>query len=151
MELVMGASEKLAIIAAGLYFLIGLLTGIWKYQQMMASENGEAHYYVNITHRAALLYAFAALLLAKFCEISRLPEHVELIAVAVVLFYFLSAILIYLVHGLVKDTENQMAKPHKMAGREVSSGFVRVLMWTLIAGEVGGFLVIFYGVIQALL
>ena len=146
----MGASEKLAILAGGIYFLIGLLTGIWKYRQMMASEKGEAHYYVNITHRAALLYAFAALLLAKFCEISQLPKSVELIAVAVVLFYFLSAILIYMVHGITQDTENQLQKPHRMGGREVTSGFIKFLMVTLIAGEVGGFLVIFYGVIAAL-
>lgn len=147
----MHSPEALAIIAAGTFFLVGLLTGVWKYLQIHASEAAQAHPYVDICHRASLLYAFAALLLARFCEISQLPEWVELIAVALVLFFFATAIATYFVHGLLQDTDNQLKPPHVMGERQLSRNSIAVYMWLLIAGEIGGFLVLFYGVLVALL
>ncbi len=147
----MNAPESLAIIASGLFFLVGLLTGTWKYLQIHASETGEAHPYVDICHRASLLYAFAALLLARFAEISQLPETVEFVAMALVLFYFATAIATYFIHGLLQDTENQLKAPFVMGKRELSAGFISIQMWMLIVAEIGGFLVLFYGVLVALL
>ena len=54
----------LAVLAAGVFFLVGLLTGAWKYRAMMRSERAVAPTYVDVAHRASLLYSFAALLLA---------------------------------------------------------------------------------------
>jgi len=147
----MSAPESLAIISAGVFFLIGLLTGTWKYLQIHASESGQAHPYVDICHRASLLYSFAALLLAKFAEVSQLPELVELIAMALIMFYFATAILTYFIHGLLQDTENQLKPPFVLGKREMPGGFISIQMWMLIAGEIGGFLVLFYGVLKALL
>lgn len=147
----MNAPESLAIIASGLFFLVGLLTGTWKYLQIHASETGEAHPYVDICHRASLLYAFAALLLARFAEISQLPEMIELVAMALVLFYFATAIATYFIHGLLQDTENQLKAPFVMGKRELPAGFISIQMWMLIVAEIGGFLVLFYGVLAALL
>jgi len=147
----MHAPESLAIIASGVFFLVGLLTGTWKYLQIHTSENGEAHPYVDICHRASLLYAFAALLLSRFAEISQLPELVELIAMALVLFYFATAITTYFIHGLLRDTENQLKPPFTLGKREVSAGFISIQMWMLIVAETGGFLVLFYGVLVELL
>tara|TARA_R110001592_G_scaffold61158_3_gene186172 strand:+ start:2942 stop:3382 length:441 start_codon:yes stop_codon:yes gene_type:complete len=144
-------AENLAIISAGVFFLTGLLTGVWKYQQIMTSEDSIAHPYVDICHRASLLYAFAAILLAKFAEVSQLSNRVELISVGVVVFYFATAITTYLVHGLLKDTDNQLKSPHAMGQLTISSRIISLYMWTLIAAEIGGFLVLFYGVFIAIL
>ena len=147
----MSAPETLAIIAAGVFFLTGLLTGTWKYLQIRASESGLAHPYVDICHRAALMYSFAALLLAKFAEISRLPEMLELIATGLVLFYFATAIVTYLVHGLLQDTENQLKPPFVLGRRALPGAMITSLMWSLIAAETAGFAVLFCGVLLELL
>ncbi|MEH6590505.1 MAG: hypothetical protein V7746_09625 [Halioglobus sp.] len=144
-------AEKLAIIAAGVFFLSGLLTGIWKYRQIMASDTSEAHPYVDICHRASLLYAFAAILLAKFAEISQLPAHVELAAMAAVLFYFATAIVTYAVHGFLADTTNQLKPPFHIGSATMPRAGISIHMWMLIAAELGGFLVLFYGVLVAIL
>lgn len=147
----METAESLAVIAAGVFFLVGLLSGIWKYQQIMASENGEAYPYVDICHRSSLLYAFAAILLAKFVETSQLPSTVEIVAVSAVLLYFASAIFTYFIHGLLQDTDNQLKPPFHVGKTKISSKLISVHMWMLIAAEVLGFLVLFYGVIVAVI
>ncbi|HYD26333.1 hypothetical protein [Brevundimonas sp.] len=50
---------------------------------MITSEAGEAPAYVDICHRAALMYAFTCLVLAQFAGLSVWPEPVNLIGVAV--------------------------------------------------------------------
>ena len=147
----MEAAESLAIVSAGIFFLVGLITGIWKYKQIMASENAQAHPYVDICHRASLLYSFAAILLAKFIEVSQLPGTVELVAVSAVLFYFASAIFTYFIHGVLQDTDNQLKPPFHVGKVNISSRAISVNMWMLITGEVAGFLVLFYGVLVAVL
>ena len=146
----METAEKLAIVSSGVFFLTALLTGIWKYRQIMAAPEGEAHPYVDICHRASLLYAFAAILLAKFVEISQLPAVWEISATAAVVFYFAVAILSYMVHGLLQDTENQLKAPFRLGQNTLSAHQVSVHMWMLITAEVGGFLILFYGVLAAL-
>ncbi len=132
---------NLAILAAGTFFLTGLLTGIWKYQQMSASSDGVAHRYVDTAHRASLLYSFAAILIAQFVEISQLSDSLEFVAVALLMLYFAIAILGYVMAGLKKDTNNMI--------RDRNSSVV-IIMWTLITAEVGGFLILFYGVLSAI-
>ena len=61
-----GGDTKAVVLAAGLIFLWALLLGAWKYREMAAAEDGLAHPYVDVAHRAALLYSFATLLLAAF-------------------------------------------------------------------------------------
>ena len=143
----MDITEQVTIVSAGVFFLTGLLTGIWKYRQIMASENAQAHPYVDICHRASLLYAFAAILLLKFVEISQLSTTVELIAASAVLIYFSSAIITYMVHGLLQDTENQLKPPFRVGNTAMSARAVSIHMWMLIVAEVGGFIVLFYGVL----
>ena len=147
----MGSSVVLAIVSAGVFFLVALLTGVWKYLQIRGSENAAAHPYVDIAHRASLMYSFAALLLARFAEISQLPEKVEWWAVLLPVFYFAYAILLYIVHGALKDTENQLKPPFRMGSLVLPPAFVGFSMWSLVVAEIGGFLVLFYGVLVALL
>lgn len=147
----MESSVVLAIVSAGVFFLVALLTGVWKYVQIRASENASAHPYVDIAHRASLMYSFAALLLARFAEISQLPENMEWWAVLLPVVYFAYAILLYIIHGALKDTENQLKPPFRMGSLVLPSAFVGLSMWSLVVAEIGGFLVLFYGVLAALL
>lgn len=80
MTCVLGIDTKLALLAAGLIFLLALGLGIWKYRQIMVAEDHRAHPYVDIAHRAALLYSFATLLIAVFVELSAWPAWVNLTA-----------------------------------------------------------------------
>ena len=38
---------QLAIVSAGVFFLNALLTGVWKYRQIAASDQARAHPYVD--------------------------------------------------------------------------------------------------------
>ena len=111
-------------------FLLALVLGVWKYRQIMAAPDHRAHPYVDIAHRAALLYSFATLLLAAFVELSAWPTWVNLTAAAVVVVFFVGAIADYIVHGALRDTTNQFE--HATRGSQVS-------MALLIVGEIGGF------------
>ena len=147
----MEPSQKVAIIAAGVFFLNALLTGVWKYLQIRASENATAHPYVDIAHRTSLMYSFAAILLARFAQISQLPETTEFWAVLLPVLYFASAIVMYMLHGAMRDTENQLKPPFHLGKMTLPTLFIVGYMWTLIVAEIGGFLVLFYGVLHAIL
>ncbi|OBK95714.1 hypothetical protein A5645_12210 [Mycobacterium asiaticum] len=131
-----GLDTKLTLLAAGLIFLLALGLGVWKYRQIMVSENHQAHPYVDIAHRAALLYAFATLLFAAFVELSAWPVWVNLVATMVAVFFFVAAIGSYILHGARRDTENQFDPP--LPG-------TRLAMASLIVGEIGGFAVVLAG------
>lgn len=144
-------SVKAAIIAAGCFFLTGLLTGVWKYWQIARSESATAHPYVDIAHRSSLLYSFAAILIAVFSMISQLPEDIEFWAVLIQLVFFSLAIGSYILHGMLADTDNQLKKPHKLSSHTLPSVMISGFMWSLVVAEVGGFVVLFYGVLERLL
>lgn len=139
----LGTAGVLSYLAAGSYFLTGLCTGAWKYWQIENSPNYEAHPYVDIAHRSALLYAFAAILLAEFTQVSALSPGIETLCVSLLLFYFTVSIASYIVHGAKRDTDNQFKPPH--GGKPM-----QVFMLGLIVAEIGAFAVLFYGVIEAL-
>jgi hypothetical protein len=142
-------AAKLAILASGIFFLVALLLGTWKYLQMRASPDATAHPYVDTAHRAALLYSFAALLLARFSELAELSATLELLAVAAPLLFFAGAIASYAVHGWLRDTENQFVRPHRLGHGTVPAAALATFMWALIAAEIGGFLVLFAGFVGA--
>ncbi len=64
------AASTVALWSCGLFFLTGLLTGVWKYIQIRGSEKARAHYYVDVAYRASLMYAFACLVLERFASLS---------------------------------------------------------------------------------
>jgi uncharacterized membrane protein YqjE len=132
----LGIDTRITLLAAGLIFLLALVLGVWKYRQIMTTDDHRAHPYVDIAHRAALLYSFATLLLAVFVELSAWPTWVNLTAAAVVVLFFVAAILGYISHGARRDTVNQFENPGR--GLEVT-------MALLIAGEIGGFGVLLAG------
>lgn len=133
-----GIDTTITLLLAGLIFLWALALGVWKYQQMATSEEHVAHPYVDIAHRAALMYSFAALLLAAFVELSSWPTAVNLTASLVVLFFFIAAIASYTVHGFLRDTDNQFVHPQRGT---------HAFMFALIVGEIGGTAVLVAGFI----
>jgi hypothetical protein len=84
----LGTDTRITLLAAGLIFLLALFLGVWKYRQITVAPDHRAHPYVDIAHRAALLYSFATLLVAAFVELSAWPTWVNLTAAAVVVFFF---------------------------------------------------------------
>lgn len=142
---------QLAQLSCGGFFLAGLATGIWKYRGMITSPDGLAPAYVDICHRAALMYAFACLVLAEFARLSVWPHMVNLIAVAVPVFFFATAVAAYAVHGLLRDTDNQFRRPHQLGVRQVHGQVISVFVYLLAVGEIGGFLVLFTGFVQRLM
>jgi hypothetical protein len=136
----LGIDTIITLLTAGLIFLLALVLGVWKYRQMATTADHVAHPYVDIAHRAALLYSFATLLLAAFVELSGWPSWVNLTAAMVAVFFFVAAIASYIAHGALRDTTNQFAHPNR--GLHVS-------MFLLIAGEIGGFTVLLTGFIAA--
>lgn len=136
----LGIDTVVTLLATGLIFLAALILGAWKYRQMATSPDHLAHPYVDIAHRAALLYSFATLLIAVFVELSAWPTWLNLMAAMVVVFFFVVAIGAYVQHGLRRDTTNQFERP----APGLHAGMV-----ALMAGEIGGFLVLFSGFVAA--
>ena len=93
---------------------------------------------VDTAHRAALLYSFATLLVATFVELSAWATWVNLTAAMVLVFFFLMAIVTYIVHGALRDTTNHFEKQRATT---------TPAMTALIGGEIGGFAVLLAGFI----
>lgn len=133
----------LAVLASGLFFLSALLTGVWKYRCMVSSDTHLAPHYVDVAHRASLMYAFAAMLLAVFAALSAWTTAVNVIATLAPLLFFGFAIFLYIQLGRANVTDNQFRdnpEPEKMAR----------LMNLLIIAEIGGFLILFTGTLAQL-
>jgi hypothetical protein len=141
---------KLALASCGAFFLTGLLTGVWKYVCIARSPTAQAPAYVDICHRASLLYSFACLVLAKFVELSAFSDTIELLAVLALVAFFAFAVVGYAGHGWLRDTDNQLARPHVFGRGTLPPALMSTLMWALVVAEVGGFLVLFVGAMQGL-
>lgn len=136
----LGGDTIAVLLAAGVIFVWALLLGVWKFRQMAAAATGLAHPYVDTAHRAALLYSFATLLIATFVELSGWSSGVNAAAAFTVIAFFVAAIGSYCWHGYARDTDNQLREPATGA---------HAFMWALIVAEIGGFLVIFAGFLEA--
>ena len=146
----MSLAEKICLSAARLFFMTGLLTGIWKYRHMARSADATSPTYVDIAHRSSLLYSFAALLLAAFSAHSVFPEWVNVTAAVAALAFFALAISTYIIHGLLQDTDNQLRRPHRLGQRLLPPWITGLFMLLLIIGEVGGALVLGAGAMMGI-
>jgi hypothetical protein len=127
---------KLLITAMSVYFLNALLTGVWKYRSMMRAPTHQAPFYVDIAHRASFQYAFACLVLIVLAYFCIWPPLVQVAAVASLLIFFTVSIATYVRLGFSGHTDNQFRERN----------FTTTIgMWLLIAGEIGGFLVLASG------
>ena len=120
---------QISIVAAGGTLILGMILGIWKFFGMATSEEGFAHPYVDIAHRAALLYATATLILVPLAQFNDWSTTANTIAVGVVVFLFVANILNYSYHGWKKDTTNQV---HPVTPLVIGGIIV------IIVGEIGG-------------
>ena len=136
----LGDDTVVVLAAAGLMFMWALGLGIVKYRQMATSETALAHPYIDTAHRAALLYSFATLLVAVFVELSAWSTLVNLLAAGALVFFFVAAVVGYLIHGLRRDTDNQFRDPVRG-----THGF----MVALIVSEMVGFGVLLAGFADA--
>ncbi|WP_327120930.1 hypothetical protein OHB12_06235 [Nocardia sp. NBC_01730] len=132
----MRTETALVLFFSGLIFLWALVLGVWKWQAMANSPDGLAHPYVDIAHRAALLYAFATGLIALFVELSGWPSAVNFFAAATIVLLFVVTIANYIRLGLRRETDNQMRNPPPV---------LRFVLAALIVGEIGGFSVLLVG------
>jgi len=138
-------ASKIAVLSAGVFFLVGLVCGAWKYLHISRSEDATAPVYVDIAHRAALMYAFACLLIERFVVLSKLGANIETAAVLAQVVFFALAVFAYIVHGLLRDTNNQLARPHRLGAATLPNAMMTTFMLALIAGEIGGFAVLLWG------
>lgn len=148
--LTMDHAVRLALTAAGGFLLVGLLTGVWKYKQIATSDTATAHPYVDIAHRASLLYSFASLVLAALAWFSVWSDTVNTVAVAAAVLFFALAIASYVLHGWLADTDNQLRSPHRLGARTLPAMALHGFMGALIVAEIGGVLVVFVGAMVAL-
>jgi hypothetical protein len=135
--LVLNTATQLAIVFSGIFLWVGMLTGVWKYYQIRHSELARAHYYVDIAHRSSLLYAAASLILAALSFFTILSDTWTLFCVVANLFFFAMSILIYILHGLLKDTTNQFKQPHQVGRWTLPAWCMTLMMLSLIIVELG--------------
>jgi hypothetical protein len=135
-SLQLAADTKAVLLAAGLMFLLALVLGVWKYRQILASEQYAAHPYLDLAHRAALLYSFALLLIATFVQFSGWGSLVNLLAAGAMALHFFAAVSGYIMHAWRGETDNQFRDPIRGT---------HALMVSLIVSEIGGWLVLLAG------
>ncbi|WP_417502025.1 hypothetical protein [Marinobacter sp.] len=147
---IMSLAEKLSLTAAFVFFMTGLLTGIWKYWCMANSPKAAAPRYVDIAHRSSLMYSFAAVLLGWFASHSVYPDWLNTLGAAFALGFFALAIGTYIIHGFLRDTSNQLRKPHRLGNITLPSWVVHGFMITLVVAEVGGSLILGTGAMMSI-
>lgn len=141
----MDDASQIAVFSAGGFLLAGLIFGAWKFSHTMRTPTATAPVYVNIAHRASLMYAFACIVIERFATLSQLPASVEVAAVVTQVFFYANAVATYVAHGVLRDTENQFLRPHKLGNTPLPPHFAEVFGVLLIIGEIGGFAVLLYG------
>lgn len=134
----MNLAIKLTLAAAGLFLFVGLIGGVLKYRGIMTSPSHRAHPYIDVAHRAALMYSFAALVMAELLRYSPYPVSVQLLITGVPLFFFATAIGQYFRLGLLGGPTNQFRE------RNFNTTWGMAL---LIVGELGGIGAIVWGFI----
>lgn len=127
----MKLAAQFALLSGGWFLLVGLLTGVWKYRHMMASGDGTAPTYVNVAHRASLLYAFASIVMFELVLRSPFSPAVELVAVAAPVAFFTFAVASYVLNGRTRLTDNMFRDPP-------NPRVLKLAMWGLIVAEIGG-------------
>lgn len=148
MDLVIGS--KIGILFSGIFLLTGMITGAWKYWEIRNSKEFKAHDYVDIAHRAALMYAPACLILAVLATFSVLSEQLSCIFVLGNILFFVASVISYIFHGLLKDTNNQFTIPHKVGNINLPPILMTLFMLSLIVVEIGCTFVLVIGTIKFL-
>lgn len=131
-------APMLAISCAGLFFMTGLVTGVWKYFCIISTSEFKAPHYVDIAHRSALVYSFAALLIAVFAYLSAFSQSVNILATIAPLLFFAIAIVKYITLGITNKTNNSLRDSE-------NPSLDKIIMTTLMVAEIGGFSILLAG------
>lgn len=134
----MTLAVKISLLVSGLFLLNGMLTGVWKYRKIMSSPEHIAPVYVDIAHRTSFFYSFASLVIAKLLEASPFNSFWQIVIVAFPLAYFLLTVIGYMKEGFLDRTENIFSERNFIT---------TYFMYGLIAGEIGGLILILGGFI----
>jgi len=143
-NLLTNTASCIALSASGIFFMTGLLTGLWKYMCMRKNAEREAPHYVNTAHRAALMYAFSAQLIAVFASLSAFPVWLNTIAVISLLLFFALAIIHYIQLGLTSDSKNSLKD-----SPDIAKDYL--ILNVLAVAEIGGFSILLLGFFVRLL
>ncbi|MEZ4461502.1 MAG: hypothetical protein R3E66_17635 [bacterium] len=146
----MDLTTKITILFSGSFFLVGLLTGVWKYIAIARSEDSVAPAYVDIAHRASLMYSFACLVVLEFVALSPYPDTLTALFAIAPQVFFAAAICTYVIHGCLNDTDNQLHPPYRLGSRSLSGSLVHGFMVLLVVAELGGFAALFVGGVYTL-
>jgi hypothetical protein len=141
-------ATSFAIVSAGAFLLTGLFSGLWKFIQMWQSPQGLAHPYVDIAHRASLLYGFACITLAALSHFSVYGQLGNLIAVCIAVAFFALAVAGYLLQAMLNGPDNQLRQPHKLGKHAMPRTGILVFMVALVMCEIGETLYLFAGALQ---
>lgn len=143
------AATAAALTSAGALFYVGLLLGVWKYIGIRRSPQSQAPEYVNIAHRAALMYAFACVLMAALAQRNALPPGVALLCVQAMVATFVVAIGSYVLHGALRDTDNQFRPPYPVGPVRLHSAVVDAMMVTKAGVELLAAALLLWGFLAA--
>ncbi|MBP9888952.1 MAG: hypothetical protein KBF93_21840 [Leptospiraceae bacterium] len=146
----MNIAQKYCLTAAGIFFLTGLVTGIWKYYKISQSKEAQAPFYIDTAHRASLLYSFASILLLIFAQYSVFSDTMNAWAAISALSFFGFAIVTYILHGILEDTDNQFRKPFQLGNFHLPEFLFHGFMFLLVIAELGGSAVLVVGTIKAI-
>lgn len=134
----MNLAVKITLLAAGVFLFVGMIAGVFKYIGMMRSQQHKAPVYIDIAHRAALLYSFAALVMAALLYFSPYSLEFQLWITGAPLFFFALSIAQYLKLGIQNRETTQFRE------RNFSTTWGMLL---LVVGEIGGMGFILWGFI----
>ena len=134
----MGLAEKISLLFAGLFLLVGMLTGVWKYVKIMRSIERLAPPYVDIAHRNALMFSFAAVVIATLVKYSPFSSGWQVVMIAVPFFFFVMTSIGQITEG-IKDRTDNIFKTHDPVRN--------MFMYALVAGEIGSIAVLVGGFI----
>ena len=148
---VLTAATQFAIVFSGIFLWVGMLTGVWKYNQIRSSKLARAHYYVDIAHRSSLLYAAACLILAALSFFTVLSHAVALFCVIANIFFFAMSVFTYILHGLLQDTTNQFKQPHRLGKWLLPAWCMTLMMLALILIELAATFILLCGTIAEFL
>lgn len=135
----MNLAVKISLLSSGLFLLAGMFVGIVKHQQMLKSADHIAPAYIDIAHRAAFLYSFAMLVIAKLLEYSPYSETVQLVAMGLVLVFLSVTIVGYFITGMMNKTDNLFRY------RDFRTTWY---VYMLTVGEIGGLAIILWGFVS---
>lgn len=124
----MNTSMKIALLFSSLFFMTGLVTGVWKYRLIKKSPVRTAPLYVNITHRSSFTYSFAALLVSILLGRNPYPGWLNMTITATLMTFFSITMISYIANGIKGMNESQFASPPAIGGESGRDLFMTALI-----------------------